>query len=53
MKQLVNQQLHDQKLIKVISCRVIPVASYLMNVCKFTITDLDKLGKVIKKTLLC
>ena len=46
MKQLVNQNL-----IKAINCIVIPVASYLMNVCKFMITDLDKLDKVNKKVL--
>ena len=50
-KQLINQQLYDRTLIKAINCRVIPVASYFMNVCKFTITDLNKLDKVIKKAL--
>ena len=51
MKQLVKLKLYDKNLIKAINSRVIPVVSYVMNVCKFTKTNLDSLDGIIKKIL--
>ena len=51
MKTLTDKQLHKTNLVKVINSRVIPVASYLMNVYNFTKKQLDELDKVIKQEL--
>jgi hypothetical protein len=50
-KELVELELNDKNLMKAINCRVIPVAGYLMNVCKFSKEDLDRLDKCVKKIL--
>ena len=44
-------ELNYKNLVKSISTKVIPVASYPMNVCKFTQSKLVKLDQVIKKDL--
>ena len=51
MNQLVNLELYDNNLVKAINSRVIPVAGYLMNVCKFSKSDLDGLDKIVKQVL--
>ena len=51
MNQLVKLKLYDKNLIKAINSRVIPVVSYVMNVCKFSKTHLDSLDGIIKKIL--
>ena len=48
---LLDAKLLERNLIKAINTRVIPVAVYPMNVCKFTDGDLYKLDMVIKSKL--
>ena len=50
-EELVELELYDKNLMKAINCRVIPVAGYLMNVCKFSKYDLEQLDKIVKKVL--
>jgi len=51
MKTLIDKELHERNLVKAINTRVIPVASYVMNVCNFTKKQLDSLDKAIKHEL--
>ena len=44
-------KLNDQSLVKAINTKVIPVAAYSMNVCKFTQSELTELDQVIKRDL--
>ena len=44
-------ELNDQSLVKAINTKVIPVAAYSMNVCKFTQSELMELDQVIKRDL--
>ena len=44
-------ELNNQSLVKVINTKVIPVAAYSMNVCKFTQSELTELDQVIKRDL--
>ena len=44
-------KLNDKNLVKVINTKVIPVAAYPMNVCKFTQSELTELDQVIKREL--
>ena len=44
-------ELNDQSLVKAINTKVIPVAAYSMNVCKFTQSELTELDQVIKRDL--
>ena len=48
---LVDTELNDANLISAINAKVIPVASYPMNICKFSNGELDQLDQVIKKEL--
>ena len=50
-RKLVEEGFHDKNLVKVLTCRVIPIAAYMMNVCYFTRKELDQLHKGIKKIL--
>ena len=43
--------LNKQNLMKVINCRVIPVAGYVMNVCNLGKANLDKLDMKLKSAL--
>ena len=43
--------LNDQNLVRAINCRVIPVAGYIMNVCRLGKGELDELDKILKTTL--
>ena len=51
VKMLTKTELHDANLIKDINVRAIPVATYVMNVCKFTVAELKELDQIIKKEL--
>ena len=44
-------ELNDINLIKEINTKVIPVAAYPMNVCKFTKAELSELDLVVKREL--
>lgn len=48
---LVNRNLNDKNLMQAINTRVIPVAGYVMNVCKMGKGELDRLDKIIKEEL--
>ena len=48
---LTNTKLNDVNLMCAINAKVIPVAAYPMNVCKFTIGELNELDQVIKGEL--
>ena len=50
-EKLVELELYDKNLMKAINCRVIPVAGYLMNVCKFSQRIFEQLDKIVKKVL--
>ena len=51
MKIIINTELNDSNLIKAINMKVIPVAAYAMNICKFSIAELKELDQIIKKQL--
>ena len=51
VKMLTKTELNDANLIKAINMKVIPVATYAMNVCKFTVAELKQLDQIIKKEL--
>ena len=46
-----NTKLNDKNLMCTINAKVIPVAAYPMNVCKFTSGELNELDQVIKREL--
>ena len=49
VKMLTNTELNDVNLVRAINTKVIPVAAYPMNVCKFTGGELKELDQVIKQ----
>ena len=51
VRMLVNIELNDANLISAIDAKVIPVAAYPMNVCKFNNGELNQFDQVIKKEL--
>ena len=51
VKMLTKTELNDANLIKAINMKVIPIATYAMNVCKFTVAELKELDQIIKKEL--
>ena len=51
VKMLTNTELNDVNLVRAINTKVIPVAAYPMNVCKFTDGELKELDQVIKREL--
>ena len=51
VKMLTNTELNDVNLVRAINTKVIPVAAYPMNVCKFTGEELKELDQVIKREL--
>ena len=51
MKIIINTQLNDANLIKAINMKVIPVAVYVMSICKFSVGELKELDEIIKKQL--
>ena len=44
---LINTELNDGNLVRAINAKVIPVAAYTMNVCKFTAGELKELDQII------
>ena len=51
VKMLTNTELNDVNLVRAINTKVIPVAAYPMNVCKFNGGELKELDQVIKREL--
>ena len=51
MKALASTELYERNLIKTINTRVVPVASYVMDVCEFNQKQIDDPDKLIKKAL--
>ena len=51
VKMLTKTELNDANLIKAINMKVIPVTTYAMNVCKFTVAELKELDQITKKEL--
>ena len=51
MKIIINTELNDANLIKAVKMKVIPVAAYAMNTCKFSVGELKELDQIIKKQL--
>ena len=51
VKLLTKTELNDAYLIQAINKKVIPVAAYAMNVCKFSNSELNELDQVIKREL--
>ena len=51
VRMLVDTELNNANLISAINAKVIPVASYPMNICKFSNGELNQLDQVIKKEL--
>ena len=51
MKMIVKTELNDENLIKAINIKVIPVAAYVMNICKLNISELKELDQIIKRKL--
>ena len=51
LQMLTKTELNDKNLIKTINTKVIPVAAYPMNVCKFTKAELNELDLVVKREL--
>ena len=51
VKMLVRTALNDVNLAEAINIKVIPVASYPMNVCKFTNGELTELDQIVKNEL--
>ena len=48
---LMGLNLNDKNLMKAISCRVIPVAGYVMNICNLGKGELDELDMTVKNAL--
>ena len=51
VRMLVDTELNDANLISAINAKVISVASYPMNICKFSNGELNQLDQVIRKEL--
>ena len=51
VKMLTNTELNNVNLVHAINTKVIPVAAYSMNICKFTDGELKELDQVIKRDL--
>ena len=50
MKMIVKTELNDENLIKAINIKVIPVAAYVMNICKFNVSELIEAEREYKAT---
>ena len=51
VKIIANTELIDTNLIKAINMKVIPVAAYAMNMCRFNVGELKELNQTIKREL--
>ena len=50
MKIIITTELNDANFIKAIDMKVIPVAAYAMNICKFSVGELKELDQIIGNT---
>ena len=48
---MANTKLNDANLIKAINMKVIPVAAYAVNICRFNVGELKELDQTIKREL--
>ena len=51
VRMLINMELNDINLVRAINAKVIPVAAYPMNVCKFSNGEFKELDQVIKQEM--
>ena len=51
VRMLINTELNDINLVCAINAKLIPVAAYPMNVCKFSHRELKELDQVIKREI--
>ena len=51
VEMIASTELNDANMIKAINVKVIPVATYAMNICKFTMAELRTLDQVVKREL--
>ena len=51
LKMIANTKLNDENLIKTINMKVILVAAYAMNICRFNASELKELDQKIKREL--
>ena len=51
LKKLLQLELYDGNLIRAINCKVIPVAAYPMNVCRFSMNEVNELDIIVKRQL--
>ena len=51
VRMLINTELNDINLVRAITVKVIPVAAYPINVCKFSNGELKELDQVIKREM--
>ena len=51
VRMLTKTGLNDVNLVRAINAKVIPVAAYVMNICKFNNGELKELGQVIKREM--
>ena len=51
VKIIANTEFHDANLIKAINMKVILVAAYAMNICRFNVNELKELDQMIKREL--
>ena len=51
VKMLVNTQFNDRNLFSAINVKIIPVAAYSINVCKFSKRELNELDQIVKREL--
>ena len=49
LKKLLQLELYDVNLIQAINCKVIPVAAYPMNVCRFSMDEVNELDDCEKR----
>ena len=51
MRSIAQLELYDKNLARAVNCRVIPVAGYVMNVCRLSKEYLDELDMTVKREL--
>ena len=51
LKKLLQLELYDGNLIRATNRKVIPVAAYPMNVCRFSMNDVNELDMIVKREL--
>ena len=51
VKMIANTEFSDANLIKAVNMKVIPVAVYAMNICRFNVGELKELNQTIKREL--